>query len=331
MAGVAEEPAHLLLAFLTLVHVGLDPGQHAVQGRAQPAHLTSGAVRGHPVCEITGGDPVRLSGHRLDRAQATTQHHEDAEADEQHHRDGAERDDDLDLIDGFGDLVEAGASDEGSAGDAQRLDPNLCPPVRADQGVRARLGGNLGRAGRQGPRIAACARVHGYLQRHLPAAGRQEGDVEGTGERQNPESARRCSLRGHGMRSSWMARPRQYAVQPRCGQGQRHLQVVVGLGEQVAAHGGDRADVEGHQRDQRDHHDAGHHLEAQLSAHQPPEQRPRAGSWAMTHRNPPSFHRGRDSLRRRSLRDEATVDCSRRRAGCGSAPARRWPACAAGR
>jgi hypothetical protein len=35
VAGVGEEPAHLLLAGLTLVHAGLDPGQHAVQGRAK--------------------------------------------------------------------------------------------------------------------------------------------------------------------------------------------------------------------------------------------------------------------------------------------------------
>ena len=37
VAGVREELPHLLLAGLALVHVGLDPGQHAVQGGAQPA------------------------------------------------------------------------------------------------------------------------------------------------------------------------------------------------------------------------------------------------------------------------------------------------------
>jgi hypothetical protein len=191
-----------------------------------------------------------------------------------------------------------------------------------------------------GPRVAARARVRGDLQRHLAATGRKEGDIESAGERQNPGSGLFLSWHGHDMRSCLTARHRQDAVQPRRGQGQRHLQVVVGLGEQVAAHGGHCGDVEGHQRDQRDHHHAGHHLEAQLSAHQPPEQCRRAGRSAMTHRNSPGFHLGRDSLRRRGrrglrdlrgLRGEATGGCSRRRAGCGSVPGRRWPACAAGR
>ena len=212
-------------------------------------------------------------------------------------------------------------------------------------------------AGRQGPGVAAGAPVRGYLQRHLPAAERQEGHVESAGERRISGSGRRLKLRGHRGWSSWMARRNggQYGVQPRYGQGQRHLQVVVGLGEQVAAHGGDRADVERRERDQRDDHDARHHLEAQLGAQQPPEQRPHAGSSPMTHRNSPGFHLGwpsrrwprfdrrwpgrrgqpgRDSLRRRDLRGrrvEAGAGSSRRRAGCGSAPARRWPACAADR
>jgi hypothetical protein len=43
------------------------------------------------------------------------QHDEHAQPDEQHHGDRAERHDQLDLIDGRGDLVEAGACDEGPA------------------------------------------------------------------------------------------------------------------------------------------------------------------------------------------------------------------------
>ena len=70
--------------------------------------------------------------------------------------------------------------------------------------------------------------------------------------------------------------------QPGQGQGQRPVQVAVGLGEQVAAHGGDRADVERHQREQRDDHHAGHHLEPQLGAEQPPQQRCRVNCLAMT-------------------------------------------------
>jgi hypothetical protein len=41
------------------------------------------------------------------------------------------------------------------------------------------------------------------------------------------------------------------------------VQVVVGLGEQVAAHGGDHGHVERGQREQCDHHDPGHYLQAQ--------------------------------------------------------------------
>ena len=87
VAGVGEELAHLLLAGLAHLHVGLDPGQRAVQGRAEPAHLAAGIVRDHPVGEVAGRDPVGLGGHGLDRAQPAAQHDEDAEADEQHHSD----------------------------------------------------------------------------------------------------------------------------------------------------------------------------------------------------------------------------------------------------
>ena len=48
VAGVGEEPAHLLLAGLALVQAGLDPGQHAVQRRAEPAHLAARVVAGSP-------------------------------------------------------------------------------------------------------------------------------------------------------------------------------------------------------------------------------------------------------------------------------------------
>ncbi len=182
VAGVGEEPAHLLLAGLTLLHPGLDPGQHAVQGRAEPAHLAAGMVRGDPVGEVTGGDPVGLSGHRLDRAQAAAQHDEDAEADEQHHGDRAQQDDELDPHDGLVHLVEAGAHDQGSAGGAQGHDAHIRRPVRSEQGVRAGSGGDLGRAGRQGPADGVRPAVRGYLQGHLRAAKRQEHHVVGAGQ-----------------------------------------------------------------------------------------------------------------------------------------------------
>jgi hypothetical protein len=46
VAGVGEETAHLLLAGLAFVQVGLDPGQHAVQRRAEPAGRPGRARRG---------------------------------------------------------------------------------------------------------------------------------------------------------------------------------------------------------------------------------------------------------------------------------------------
>ena len=73
--------------------------------------------------------------------------------------------------------------------------------------------------------------------------------------------------------------------------------------------------VERRQRDQRDHDDAGHHLQPQLS---PPESSEQRSEVSRSHRRSPS------------PRDGAAAGCSRRRAGCGSGPARSWPACAAG-
>ena len=335
VAGVGEEPAHLLLAGLALVQAGLDPGQHAVQRRAEPAHLAARVLRGHPVGQVAGRDPVGLAGHRLDRAQAAAQHDEDAQADEQHHRDRAGRDDELDLVDGLGHLVQVGPGDQGSAGDAQRLDPDLVPPVGTDQGVRAGPGRDLGGGGRQEPPVAAGAAVGGDLQGHLLAVERQEGHVEGAGEGGRLDVGRQHDLGGYGVAAGpgGLGGKGQGGGQPGQGQGQRSLQVAVGLGEQVAAHGGDRADVERHQREQRDDHHAGHHLEPQLGAEQPPQERRRvncpAMPLAMTHRYPPGFPRDRLGLW--GLRAAAAAGCSRRRAESRLGRVRPRPACAAGR
>jgi hypothetical protein len=62
------------------------------------------------------------------------------------------------------------------------------------------------------------------------------------------------------------------------------VQAAVGLAEQVAAHGCDRADVERDEREQGDSHDAGHHLEPQLDAQQAPQQRSGTGSSPGNHR-----------------------------------------------
>ena len=117
--------------------------------------------------------------------------------------------------------------------------------------------------------------VGGDLQVHLLAVDRQVGHVEGAGERGRLDVGRTHDLGGYGVAVGLggLGGKGQGSGQPGQGQGQRSLQVAVGLGEQVAAHGGHRADVERDQREQRDDHHAGHHLEPQLGAEQPPQER----------------------------------------------------------
>jgi len=123
--------------------------------------------------------------------------------------------------------------------------------------MRARVGDDPG-CWRDLPAIAAPVPGGGHLQRHLPAANRQEGDVERAEGRKDPgrldrRAGSQQSAAAHGALhhpGAWWRR--QDAGQPRHGQRQRHPQVVVGLAEQVAAHGGDRGHVERDQGDQRD-------------------------------------------------------------------------------
>jgi hypothetical protein len=288
VAGVAEEPPHLLLA-------GVDPGQHAVQGRAKPAHLGPGIVRGHAMGEVAAADPFGLPGHRLDRAQPTAHDDEDAEADEQNHRDRPEGDDKPDLVAGLCDLLEAGTDDQEACTNTGRKDAkgSRIPELH---GVRAVPGEKRGDHGSRHDQRAHARGPGPYFKPHCGAAGGHEGDIKIAGEcgdlevgRSGPGGRLAGTRRLPGRARNPLAYQR---AERRLGHGERHPQVVVGLGEQITAHGDDHAYVEHREGEQRDNHDTGHHLEAQRGVQQSAGQGRRAGNSATTHRNSPGFRPG---------------------------------------
>ena len=115
VAGVGEEAPGEFLAGLALADRRLDPGEHAVQRRAEAAHLGPRILRADPLGEIAGGDLVGLAGHPLDRAQATAQHQADAPGYQQPDGDRGDGQDQFQVVDGAVHVAEAGGGVEEAA------------------------------------------------------------------------------------------------------------------------------------------------------------------------------------------------------------------------
>ena len=141
VAGVGEEAPGQFLAGLALADRRLDPGEHAVQRRAEAADLGPRILRADPLGEVAGGDLVGLAGHPLDRAQAAAQHQADAPGHQQPDGDRGDGQDQFQVVDGAVHVAEAGGGVEEAAWFPDGAEPERAAMVRADHGLGAVVSG----------------------------------------------------------------------------------------------------------------------------------------------------------------------------------------------
>jgi hypothetical protein len=112
VAGVGEELAHAFLPGLLFLDRGVDAGEHAVEGLAEPADFGVGGVWCDRPGEVAGGDAVGLGGHGFQGTQPAPDHDEPAGGQQGDGDDCGDGQDDLEGADRVGDRAQVGRDDK---------------------------------------------------------------------------------------------------------------------------------------------------------------------------------------------------------------------------